>query len=204
MNRFALACAASFAGTICVSGAAFAADAWKIDSSHSAAQFSVKHMMISNVRGEFSGVKGTVQLDHEKPETAKVDATIDVSTVNTREPQRDEHLKGKDFFDVSQFPTATFKSKKVLDVSKGHFKLLGDFTLHGVTKEVTLMVEGPSAEIKDPKGNARIGATATTTINRRDFGISYGGKMDNGGLMIGEEIPITIDIEMVKAPAAAG
>lgn len=204
MNRFALACAASFAGTICVSAAAFAADAWKIDSSHSAAQFSVKHMMISNVRGEFSGVKGTVQLDHEKPQTAKVDATIDVSTVNTREPQRDEHLKGKDFFDVSQFPTATFKSKKVLDVSKGHFKLLGDFTLHGVTKEVTLTVEGPSAEIKDPKGNARIGATATTTINRRDFGISYGGKMDNGGLMIGEEIPITIDIEMVKAPAAAG
>lgn len=202
MNRFAICFAV--AGIVAAANPALSAEGWKIDPSHSSAQFSVRHMMISNVRGEFSGVSGTVQLDPKHPDESKVDATIDVSTVNTREAKRDEHLKGADFFDVAKYPTMTFKSKKVTAAGSGHLKMAGDLTLHGVTKEVTLDVEGPSAEIKDGHGGTRVGASATATINRKDFGISYGGKMpDGGGLMIGEEIPITIDIEMLKTPATA-
>jgi polyisoprenoid-binding protein YceI len=173
------------------------AESWKLDSAHSSAQFSVKHMMISNVKGEFSNVTGTVEYDPSNVEKTKVDATIDTTTINTREANRDTHLKSADFFDVEKFPTMSFKSKRVADVAPGKFKLIGDLTLHGVTKEVTLDVDGPSKPIM-LKGNAHMGAEATTTIDRKDFGIVWNKNMDGGGVVVGESIPITIDIEMVK------
>jgi polyisoprenoid-binding protein YceI len=179
------------------------ADAYKIDPAHSSANFSVKHLMISNVSGQFSKVNGTVEYDPKNPKAAKVEATIDVSTVDTHEPKRDDHLKSPEFFDTAKFPTMTFKSTKVLSAAKGHLKLAGDLTIHGVTKEVTLNVDGPSDSIKDPKGKERRGASATTTIDRKEFGLTWNKAMDNGGVMIGEQIPITIDVEMMQEPKVA-
>ena len=173
---------------------------WKIDSAHSSAAFSVKHMMISNVKGGFSKVSGTVTYDPKKPKASKVEATIKVATVDTREPKRDEHLRSADFFDVAKYPTITFKSTKVLSASKDKLKVEGDLTIHGVTKPVTLEVEGPSSPIKDPKGNEKVGASATATINRKDFGIIWNKAMDNGGVMLGEEVPVSIDVELSKEP----
>ncbi|MGH9548963.1 MAG: YceI family protein [Terriglobales bacterium] len=175
------------------------ADSWKIDPKHSAASFSVRHMMVSTVRGQFSNVTGTVNFDPKNVAASKVDAVIDVTTVNTNEADRDKHLKSPDFFDVEKFPTMKFVSKGVVVESVGKFKLVGDLTLHGVTKEVTLAVEGPSQAIKDQKGNERSGATATGKINRNDFGIKFNKAMDNGGVMVGDQIPITIDIELIKS-----
>jgi polyisoprenoid-binding protein YceI len=176
---------------------------WKIDPAHSTASFSVRHMMISNVNGQFSKVTGTVEYDAKSPKNTKIDATIDATTVNTNESSRDKHLKGPDFFDVEKFPTMTFKSKKIVSASKGKMKVLGDLTLHGVTKEVTLNVVGPSAEIKDPRGQIRIGAAASAVINRKDFGITYNKTLDNGGVAVGEQVPITIDIELSKQAKVA-
>ncbi len=174
------------------------AETWKIDSAHSSAAFSVKHMMISNVKGGFSKVSGTVTYDPKEPKASKVEATIEVATVDTREPKRDEHLRSADFFDVAKYPTITFKSTKVLSASKDKLKVEGDLTIHGVTKPVTLEVEGPSSPIKDPKGNEKVGASATATINRKDFGIIWNKAMDNGGVMLGEEVPVSIDVELSK------
>jgi polyisoprenoid-binding protein YceI len=171
---------------------------WEIESSHSHAQFSVRHMMISNVRGDFSRVSGTVDYDGKNIDQAKVDATIDVSAVNTGEAARDKHLLQADFFDFAKYPKMIFKSKKVVPVDAGHFKLIGDLTLRGITKEVTLDVDGPTPEIKDPQGNVKIGASETTKINRKDFGISMNNVLDNGGAMIGNDVAITIDLELVK------
>jgi len=176
---------------------------YKIDPAHSVAQFSVRHLMISNVKGSFSSVGGTVDYDANNPKNSKVEATIDVKTISTAEPQRDEHLKSPEFFDVTKYPQMTFKSKKVLSASKGKMKVVGDLTLHGVTKEVTLDVDGPAAAIKDPKGMERTGATATTTLDRKAFGLTWQKALDTGGVMIGEEIPITIEIEMMRDPKVA-
>ncbi len=174
-----------------------------IDSSHSSAGFSVRHLAVSNVRGEFGKVTGTVDYDEKDVSKTKIDALIDVSSVNTREPKRDEHLKSPDFFDVAQYPTMTFKSKKVEKGSKG-LKVSGDLTLHGVTRAVVLDVEGPTKEVKDPWGNTRVGASVTTKINRKDYGISFNKTLDSGGLMLGEDVAVAIDIELVKkAPAEA-
>ncbi|HEY9719493.1 MAG TPA: YceI family protein [Trichormus sp.] len=179
------------------------AESWKIDPMHSAAQFAVKHMMISTVRGQFSKVSGTVDYDPKHPKDAKVEATIDVGSVDTREPKRDDHLRSADFFDTQKFPTMTFKSTRVIEATPGKLKLAGDLTLHGVTKEVTLDVDGPSAPITDQHGGTKIGASATTTINRKDFGVSWNKALDNGGMMLGEDVPITIDVELVKAAKVA-
>jgi len=178
-------------------------ETWKIDSAHSSAQFSIKHMMISNVKGGFSKVSGTVTYDPKDPKASKVDATIDVATVDTREAKRDDHLRSADFFDVAKYPTITFKSTKVVSASEGKLKVEGELTMHGVTKAVTLEVEGPSTPIKDPKGNEKVGASATATINRKDFDIIWNKAMDNGGVMLSEQVPVTIDVELSKQPKVA-
>lgn len=185
-----------FAGLL-AAGRADAA-AWDIDSGHSSAQFSVRHLMVSNVRGEFGKVSGTVDYDAKDPGKAKVEATIDAGTISTRDEKRDGHLKSPDFFDVAKFPTITFKSKRVQSAGAGKVKLVGDLTIHGVTKEVTLDVEGPSAEMKDPWGNVKAGATATTKINRKDFGLTWNKSLDGGGVVVGDEVTITIDVELLK------
>src|SRR5262249_9867789 len=150
---------------------AAAADAWKVDPAHTAAQFAVKHLMISTVRGEFKGVNGTVNWDTQDITKSTVDITIDTNTVSTGEEKRDGHLKSADFFDVAKFPTMAFKSKKVEQAGTGKLKVTGDLTIHGTTKEVVLDVEGPSAAVKDPWGNTRAALSATTKINRQDFGV---------------------------------
>src|SRR5712664_376250 len=162
---------------------------WKIDPQHSFAQFSVRHMAISTVRGAFS----------------KVNVTIDVSTVDTHEPGRDNDLRSDKFFDVAHFPTMTFKSKKVEQVAPGKLKVIGDLTIRGTTKEVVLDVEGPTAPVKVPWGNQRVAASASSKINRQDYGVKWNATLDNGGVVVGDDVNITIDAEMVKqAPAKSG
>ncbi len=171
---------------------ALAADSFKIDTSHSQASFTVKHLLISNVRGEFGKTEGVVVLDEADPSKSKVEATIDVASVNTRDEKRDAHLKNADFFDVAKFPTITFKSTKVEKAAEG-LKVTGDLTMKGVTKSVVLDVTGPTAEVKDPWGNAKRGASATTTINRKDFGVSYG-----PDAIVSDQVKIQIDVELTK------
>src|SRR5277367_2542783 len=149
--------------------AAAATSTWQIDPAHSSAQFAVKHLMISTVRGAFTSVKGSIQLDDKDITKSTVEVTIDVSSVDTRQPDRDKDLKSDHFFDADHFPTITFKSKKVEQVSPGKLKVTGDLTIRGTTKKVVLDVDGPTAPIKDPWGNQRIGVNANTTINRRNF-----------------------------------
>ncbi len=174
-----------------------AAATGEIDSVHSSAQFSVRHMMVSNIRGEFGKVTGTVEFDGKDLETIRVEATIDATTIDTREADRDKHLRSADFFDVEHHPTLSFKSKKAEPLSDGHFSLMGDLTIRGVTREVVLEVEGPTPSIKDPWGNVRRGVSATTQINRQDFGLKWNGVLEAGGVLVGDEVSINIDIEMI-------
>ena len=176
---------------------ALRAEEYKIDGAHSRAQFSVRHLMVSNVRGEFGKLNGTISYDEKNPAGLKIDATIDVATINTSEPKRDEHLKSPDFFDIAKYPTMTFKSKATRKTASG-LAVTGDLTLHGVTKEVVLNLDGPTAEVKDPWGLLRRGATATTKINRKDFGLSWNQALEAGGVAVGEEVSITIDVEAVR------
>jgi polyisoprenoid-binding protein YceI len=175
--------------------AAAAGTAWNIDPAHSSAQFAVKHLAISTVRGAFTSVKGTIQFDDKDITKSTVDVTIDVSSVDTRVADRDKDLRSDHFFDAEHFPTITFKSKKVEQVSPGKLKITGDITIHGATKEVILDVDGPSAAIKDPWGNQRMGVNASGKLSRQDFGIGA----NYPAAMIGDEISITVDAEMVKA-----
>jgi polyisoprenoid-binding protein YceI len=176
--------------------AARAAD-YDIDSAHSGASFTVKHMMISTVRGELSGLKGVVSWTKPDFSDAKIDVTIDAGTISTHEPDRDKHLKSPDFFDVAKFPTLTFKSTKV--VKQGDkVKISGDLTLHGVTKPVTFDAAAPSKEIKDPWGNTRVASTATTKINRKDYGLNWNKALEAGGVLVGEEVTIEVNLELVK------
>ena len=171
---------------------------WTIDSGHSAVQFTVRHMLIANVRGEFSGPTGTVTFDPADLSGLQVDAVIDAKTINTRNPDRDGDLKGPVFFDVAKFPRISFKSRRVQSVSAAGFKVIGDLTIRGVTKAVTLNVEGPSPEVRDLDGNRRIGATATTMVDRRDFGLLYNELIEGGGAVVGNQVAITIDLEMTR------
>jgi len=176
---------------------AFAAEAWSLDSSHTQTSFTVKHLMISTVRGEFAKTTGKVVLDAADITKSTVEATIDVASVNTREEKRDAHLKSPDFFDVAKYPTITFKSTKVVKAGEG-LKVTGDLTMHGVTKAVELDVTGLTKEIKDPMGLMRRGVAATTKVNRKDFGVSYGPDS-----IVSDSVTITIDAELVKeAPPA--
>jgi polyisoprenoid-binding protein YceI len=181
--------------------AAAATTTWQIDPAHTAAGFAVKHLMISTVRGQFKGVTGAVVWDDQDVSKSAIDVTIDATTVDTSEPMRDKDLKSEKFFDVAKYPTITFKSKKIENVSAGKLKVTGDLTIHGVTKEVVLDVEGPSNAVKDPWGNTRIAASATTKVNRQDYGVKWNASIDGGGVVVGDDVNITIDLEMTKKVA---
>jgi len=174
---------------------------WQIDPAHSAAQFSVRHMMVSNVRGEFGKMSGWVNLDDKDISRSTAEATIDTTTINTREPKRDTHLKSPDFFDVEKYPTMTFKSTSFKKVAPEKYKVAGDLTLHGVTKPVVLDVAA-SDTVSKLQGQERRGATATTTLNRKDFGLIWNKPVETGGVMVGDEVVITLDLELVKKPGA--
>lgn len=197
-SRAALLAALALIGTM--PGLA-ATSTWKLDPRHSSAQFSVRHMGISTVRGAFSNVNGTVQLDEQDITKSTVEVTIDVATVDTREPGRDKDLRSDHFFDVEHFPSMTFKSRKVEQVSPGKLKVTGDLTIRGTTKEVVLDVDGPTAPLKDTWGNQRAAVNAATKINRQDFGVKWNATLDNGGVVVGDEVNITIDAEMTKQVA---
>jgi len=186
---------------LALAGAAMAQGTYTIDGTHSSAQFSVKHMMISNVKGEFTAVAGTLVFDPKNPSASKIDATIDVNSINTREPKRDAHLKSADFFDAAKYPSMVFHSKQAWK-SGDKIQVKGDLTMHGVTKEVVLDVDGPTAELKDPWGKLRIGATATARLNRKDWGLTWNQALEAGGVLVGDEVAITLDIEAVKAAPA--
>jgi polyisoprenoid-binding protein YceI len=201
MRRLILAAAAAVALATPVLAQAPAgsagANTWAVDNNHSSAGFSVKHMMVSTVRGTLGPVKGTIEYDGKSAESIKADITIDVSGISTGNESRDKDLKsGEGLFEIAKYPTVTFKSKRVIPGAAGAFKLVGDLTIHGVTKEVTLDVEGPSAPIKQGP-MLRTGASATTTINRRDFGLSYS-RMVEAAPVVSDEVKITIDVEATK------
>jgi polyisoprenoid-binding protein YceI len=172
---------------------------WNIDPVHSTAQFKVKHMMISNVKGEFTAVTGKLEVNNADITKSKIEASIDASSINTREPQRDAHLKSADFLDVEKFPVLTFKSTRVSKVKVDELSVEGNLTIHGVTRNVVFEVEGPSAPVKDPWGSTRIGISATTRIDRKDFGLTWNATLEAGGIMVGHEVTITLDVEFVKA-----
>ena len=175
---------------------------WKIDPAHSAAQFSVRHLMISNVRGEFTKITGSATFDSSDLSKAGVEMTIEAASINTREPQRDEHLRSADFLDVANYPTLTFRSTRVQPIGQETFKLTGDLTIRGVTKQVTFEMEGPTPPVKDPWGNTRAGVTGSTKINRKDFGVSFNALTEAGGVMVGDEVKITIEAELVQTAGA--
>jgi polyisoprenoid-binding protein YceI len=172
--------------------------AWRIDPLHSLAQFSVRHMMISTVRGQFGGVKGTIRYDPKNPAAATVDATIDCTTLNTGEPKRDSDLKGEEFFDVKKYPVMKFQSKRVDVAGPGKLKATGDLTINAITRQVVLDIDGPTASIKDTQGREKIGASATTKISRKDFGILYNPVLETGGVAVSDEVNIVLDIELIK------
>lgn len=174
------------------------ADTWQIDSAHTSVEFTVRHLMISNVKGQFQKTSGTITVNGTDAASAKIDATIDASSIDTRVDGRDAHLKSRDFLDVAKFPTITFRSTKVEAAGLGKWKVTGDLTLHGVTKPVVLDVEGTGAPIHDPMGNTRAGASATTKIDRRDFGVTWNRALEAGGAMVGDEVAISIDVEAIK------
>ncbi len=185
--------------TAAISEAPATTTTWNIDPVHSAAQFKVRHMMISNVKGEFTAIAGTLELDGADITNSRVEASIDATTINTREAQRDAHLKSADFFDVEKFPTLAFQSTRVSKKDNGELAVAGDLSIHGVTRNVIFEVEGPSAPIKDPWGNIRIGLSAKTTINRKDFDLTWNAALETGGILVGDEVTISLDIQFVKA-----
>ncbi|HEY6121173.1 MAG TPA: YceI family protein [Pyrinomonadaceae bacterium] len=172
---------------------------WNIDPVHSNAQFKVKHMMISNVRGEFTKITGKLELDPSNITNSHVEASIDATTINTREPDRDTHLKSADFLDVEKFPNLSFKSTQISKKGEGDLSVEGDLTMHGVTRKVVFEIDGPSAATKDPWGNTRIGLSASTRVNRKDFGLNWNSVLEAGGILVGEEVAIVLDVEFIKA-----
>ncbi len=171
---------------------------WQMDPDHSSFQFKIRHLTVSNVKGDFSKSRGVVVTDDQNITNLKVEVFIDAASINTGHAQRDEHLRGQDFFEVTQYPTITFVSKKVIKTEPNRLKVVGDLTIHGVTREITVDVEGPTPEVKDPWGNFRRGATATTKINRRDFGLTWNKVLDSGGLVVGDEVNIYVEVELVR------
>jgi len=174
------------------------ASTWTIDPDHSNIGFKVRHLMVSNVKGSFEKHTGTVEINDKDITKSRVEVAIDTNSINTNVQKRDEHLRSADFFDVVKFPSMNFVSKKIVKAGKDKLKVTGDLTLHGVTREVVLEVEGPSQESKDPWGNIRRGATASTKINRKDFGLVWNKALETGGVAVGEEITITLEIEMIR------
>ncbi len=174
------------------------ASTWNIDPMHSSSGFAVKHMVVSTVRGTFGKTTGTVNLDEKDVTRSSVEATIDTTTVDTGVAPRDNDLRSANFFDVAQYPTITFKSTKVQRAGKGKLKVTGNLTMHGVTKPVVLEVEGPTQAITDPQGHTRRAFSATTRLNRKDFGLSYS-KMIEAGPVVGDQVQVQLEMEMVKA-----
>jgi polyisoprenoid-binding protein YceI len=172
--------------------------AWDIDPAHSSVQFAVRHMMVSNVRGEFAKFAGKVYVDGKDYQNARVEVTIDANSINTHNEGRDRDLRSPNFFDVAQFPALEFKSKRVEAATPGNLRLIGDLTMHGVTREVTLDVTGPTPEVKDQRGNLHVGVSATTKLNRKDFNILWNNTLDGGGVVVSDEVSISIDLELVK------
>jgi len=204
-NAKLLALAAS---AVLCSPALAQASSWDIDPAHTAIEFSVKHMMVSTVKGQFEKVKGTLDLDDRDVTRSTVEVTIDLNSVNTHEPKRDGHLKSADFFDTAKYPNATFKSTKVQKAGKNKLKVTGDLNLHGVTKPVVLEVEGPTDAFKSPFGTTVRGVHATAKIDRKDFGIVWNKELDSGGVLVGNEVTLDLSAELSEktappAPAAA-
>lgn len=171
---------------------------WQIDPDHTSAQFAIRHLMVSTVRGTIGPVTGTVTIDDVDPSKSAVSAAIDAKGIDTRNQKRDDHLRSADFFDVAKHPRLTFTSKKVEKSGDGAYTVTGDLTIRGVTREVVLAIEGSPTPMQDPSGNTKLGGSATTRINRKDFGLNWSKALDGGGLVVGDDVDITIDIELVK------
>jgi polyisoprenoid-binding protein YceI len=172
---------------------------WNIDPAHSVAEFKVKHMMISNVKGQFAKVTGVLTLDEADLTNSRVEALIEAASIETRDAQRDAHLKSADFFHVEKFPSLSFKSTRISVVRDGELALEGDMTIRGITRKVLFSVEGPTPPAKDPWGNTRVAVLATTKINRKDFGLTWNTALETGGILVGEEVTITLEAQFVKA-----
>jgi len=172
---------------------------WNIDPAHSVAEFKVKHLMISNVKGHFGKISGKLTLDESTLAKSQVEAVIEAGSIETRDAQRDAHLKSEDFLHVEKFPTLSFKSTGIRIVRDGELAVDGDLTIRGVTRKATFTVEGPTPPMKDPWGNTRVGISATTKINRKDFGLTWNAALEAGGIVVGEEVTITLEVEFVKA-----
>jgi polyisoprenoid-binding protein YceI len=175
-----------------------ATSVWNIDPSHSVAEFKVRHMMISYVRGEFSGLSGVLKLDESDYTNSTVDVTIPIASVKTVDERLDAHLKNADFFDVETFPTLTFKSTKIRSMGGRDYAVTGDLSIHGITKSVTLNVNDVSEPSNDPWGNLRIGLSASAKVNRKDFGIVWNTALDSGGVLVGDEVAIALDVQFIK------
>jgi polyisoprenoid-binding protein YceI len=178
--------------------------AWNLDPAHSMAEFKVRHMMISNVKGQFKSMTGSLVLDQSDIARSHVEATIDASSIDTREPQRDAHLRSADFFDVERFPALTFRSTEVRRAGDDELAVSGELTIHGVVRPVQFRVEGLDVPRKDPWGGTRIGISATTKINRRDFGLTWNTALETGGILVGEEVTITLDVEFIQVANESG
>ena len=171
---------------------------WKIDPSHALIEFAVRHLMISTVKGRFTGVQGSLRTDESDRSKSELEVTIDAASIDTREAQRDAHLRSADFLDVEKFPTLTFRSRRVMESGGSEFKLAGDLTVHGVTREVILNVS-EQGRVKDPWGGQRVGYIATTSIKRSDFGLTWNVALETGGFVVGDDVKIVIEVELVKA-----
>jgi polyisoprenoid-binding protein YceI len=176
-----------------------ATSTWNLDPVHSVAEFKVKHMMISNVKGQFATTTGVLTLDEADPTNSRIEASIDAASVNTRDAQRDTHLKSEDFFHAEKFPKLSFKSTRITRTGNGDLAVAGDLTIRGVTRDVVFNVEGPTPPAKDPWGNTRVGLSATTKINRRDFGLTWNAALEAGSILVGDDVTITLDVQFVKA-----
>ena len=172
---------------------------WNIDPAHSVAEFKVKHMMIANVKGYFSKITGVLTLDESNVANSSVEVSIEAASIETRDAQRDAHLKSADFFDVEKHPFLSFKSNGIKQVQDGELSVGGDLTIHGVTRKVTLDVEGPTPPGKDPWGNTRIAISGNTKINRKDFGLTWNSALETGGILVGDEVTVNLEVEFVKA-----
>ena len=172
---------------------------WDIDPVHSVAEFKVKHMMISNVKGQFPKITGKLTLDESDLSNSQVEASIDAASIQTLDAQRDAHLKSADFLDVENFPALSFKSTQISIVRDGELNVEGDLTIRGVTRRVTFSVEGPTPPAKDPWGNTRVAVSATTKINRKEFGLTWNAALETGGILVGDEVTITLDVQFIKA-----
>lgn len=197
MTRFARMLAAVLVLALGLPGLA-AADSWVLDPAHTTSTFTARHLMITNVTGVFETTKGTIEYSPGDTNSVKADIAIETKTINTRNTRRDDHLRSNDFLNAEKFPAITFKSKRVQNVKPDGFELVGDLTIRDVTKEVVLKVDGPSAPIKDPQGNRRVGANASMTINRKDFGVNWNRAIEAGGVVVGDEIKINLEVQAIE------